>query len=51
MFTAIWVARSQGWRRVWFQKRKTFGLLRLRLDAGKKTTADAAIRAMRREAT
>jgi len=36
MFTAIWVARSQGWRRVWFQKRKTFGLLRLRLDAGKK---------------
>jgi endo-1,4-beta-D-glucanase Y len=22
MFTAIWVARSQGWRRVWFQKRK-----------------------------
>ena len=25
MFTAIWVAGSQGWRRVWFQKRKAFG--------------------------
>ena len=25
MFTAIWVAGSQGWHRVWFQKRKAFG--------------------------
>jgi hypothetical protein len=34
-----------------FKNVRQSGLLRLRLDAGEKTTADAAIKAMRREAT